>query len=76
MWLRPPPAAGDVYGPQNFRFALPPPVDRQVNEALTERWQYVVGSVIAASVAAAMSDASQLRKQYIWPDDSNDAQIW
>jgi len=56
-----------------LRFALPPPVERQLNEAFAQRWQKVSGSVVPASGAAAMSDASQLRKQYICPDDSKDA---
>jgi hypothetical protein len=64
----------DLYGPQNLRFALPPPVERQLNEAFAQRWQKELGSVVPASGAAAMSDASQPRKQYICPDDSKDAQ--
>jgi hypothetical protein len=56
-----------------LRFVLPPPVERQLNEAFAQRWQNVSGSVVPASGAAAMSDASQLRKQYICPDDSKDA---
>ncbi len=34
--------AGDMrpgHGPQNLRFALPPPVERHVNVALAHRWQ-------------------------------------
>jgi hypothetical protein len=51
--------------------ALPPPVDRHVNDAFAQRWQYAVESVIPESE---MSEDAQLRKQYIFPDDSNEAQ--
>jgi hypothetical protein len=44
-----------------------------VKDAFPHRWQYVAGSVVPASGAAAMADESQRRKQYICPDDSNDA---
>jgi hypothetical protein len=45
-----------------------------VEAGLAHRWQYVVGSVVPASGDPAMSNASQLRKQYICPVDSNGAQ--
>lgn len=50
-------------GAQNFWFWLPPPVERHVNVDPAQSWQYVVGSVVPAAGAAAMSAAAQLRKQ-------------
>jgi hypothetical protein len=44
-----------------------------VKVAFAQRWQNVAGSVVPASETAAMSDEEQLRKQYVWPEDSNDA---
>jgi hypothetical protein len=60
-------------GPQNFLLLFPPPVERQVAFAPAQRWQNVFASLVPASGSLAMSPEAQLKKQYIWPDDSNDA---
>jgi hypothetical protein len=66
--------ASNLQGPQNFRLALPPPVERHVKLLLAHDEQNVLGSAVPASGAAAMSALSQLRKQYMAPVDSYDAQ--
>jgi hypothetical protein len=54
---------------------LPPPVDRQVNVGFAQSWQNVDGSMVPASTSAASDAGSHARKQYVWPEDSNDAQV-
>src|SRR5262249_54382815 len=49
--------------PQNFRFCVPPPEDRQLSVEPAHLWQNAVGSVTPPFGAAAMSPASQLKKQ-------------
>jgi len=48
------------YGPQNFLFFAPPPVERHVNVELAFCWQNVAGSIPAGTSAV-----SQLRTQYV-----------
>lgn len=60
-------------GPQNFWFALPPPVERHVNVGFANDWQYAVGSVVPPFGAAAIAVEEQLRKQYVWGADSSGA---
>jgi hypothetical protein len=58
-------------GRHTFRWFAPPPVDRQMNDRLAYCWQNAFASVRPTFVTR---DCSQLRKQYISPVDSNDAQ--